>query len=56
MTEVTLSRLEFLVPELSKPPVPGKLGWVSPEVLSASSFRLCLVWKTALEKTGLLVQ
>ena len=56
MTEATLSRLEFLVPKLSKPPVPGKLGWLSPAVLSASCFRLCLVWKTALENTGLLVQ
>lgn len=56
ITEATLSRLEFLVPELSKTPVPGKLGWLSLEVLPASCFRLCLVWKTALENTGLLVQ
>lgn len=56
MTEATPSCLEFLVLELSKPPVPGKLGWPSPVVLSASCFRMCLVWKTALENTGLLVQ
>lgn len=56
VTETTLSHLEFLVPELSKPPMLGKLGWLSPAVLSASCFRLCLVWKTALENTGLLVQ
>lgn len=56
MTETTLSHLEFLGPELSKPPVPGKLGWLSPVVLSASFFRLCWVWKTALENIGLLGQ
>lgn len=56
MIEAILSCLEFLIPELSKPPVPGKLGWLSSAVLSASCFRLCLVWKTALEKTEFLVQ
>lgn len=56
MTEATLSCLEFLVPEQSKPPVPGNLGWLSPEALSTSCFRLCLVWKAALENTGLQVR
>lgn len=50
MTEAILSHLEFLGPELSKPPVPEKLGWFSPVVLSASFFRLCWFgrqpWKT----------
>lgn len=35
MTEATLSHLEFLILELSKPPVPEKLGWLSLEVLTA---------------------
>lgn len=37
MTEAILSHLEFLGPELSKLPVPEKLGWLSPVVLSALS-------------------
>lgn len=56
MTEETVCHLEFFAPELSKPPVPGKLGWISPVVLSASFFGLCWAWKTSLENTGLLGQ